>query len=102
MEDSAKPPLTFDQAQAEVSKLTHPRVTKEGMEAKIRSVEYLSHGVTTICILEMHSGFKVIGHSTPASEENFREDVGRSYAYDNAFRQLWQLEGYLLREELSK
>lgn len=94
-------PMTFEEAQAKVATLQHPRVTKEYMEAKIYNVDYLNSGMTTICIITMSNGFKVIGHSTPASSENFDADVGRAYAYDNAFRQLWQLEGYLLREKLS-
>jgi Phage protein (N4 Gp49/phage Sf6 gene 66) family len=48
----------------------------------------------------MKNGFVAIGHSTPASPENFKSDVGEALAYENAFRSLWQLEGYLLCEKL--
>ena len=95
-------PMSFEEAQAVVAQKTAPKVTKESIEAKIHKVHYLYHGFTTICLIEMSTGFKVIGHSTPASEANFDKNVGEAYAYDNAFRQLWQLEGYLLREKLSK
>ena len=48
----------------------------------------------------MENGFAVLGHSAPASAANYDEKVGETYAYENAFKQLWQLEGYLLREKL--
>lgn len=55
----------------------------------------------TIAITKMSNGFMVHGVSAPASPQNFDAEVGKRYAYDNAFKQLWQLEGYLLREWLS-
>ena len=95
-------PMSFEEAQAVVATKTAPKVTKESIEAKIDNVFYLMEMTTTICIIVMNNGFKVIGHSTPASAYNYDKDVGMAYAYDNAFRQLWPLEGYLLREKLSK
>lgn len=95
-------PLTYQEATEKVAATaTHPRVTKESIEALIAQVRYLKDGITTIAVIEMTNGFKVIGHSTPASPENYQEDVGQGYAYDNAFRQIWQLEGYLLRDRLA-
>lgn len=57
--------------------------------------------VLSICILVMQNGFTVIGKSAPASPENFNADLGRKFAYEDAIRQLWPLEGYALREKLS-
>lgn len=94
------PKLTLDEAKEVVATKTAPRVTQESIEAKIESIDYLPHGITTICIIRMRNGFNVLGHSTPASPANFDKDVGERYAYDNAFKQLWVLEGYLLREDL--
>jgi hypothetical protein len=93
--------LTPEEATAKVAATTAPRVTVEGMKAKIADERYLQDGLTTICIIELQSGFKLVGHSTPASAANFDLSVGQYYAYENAFRQMWQLEGYLLREQLS-
>lgn len=96
-----KPPFTYAEATEVVAETAkHPRVTKDSIEAKIADATYLLLGTTTVCVIELRNGFKVFGHSTPASPENFNADVGASYAYDNAFRQLWPLEGYLLRERL--
>lgn len=78
-----------------------PRVTLESMEAKIVKIEYLYHKHLTLCILEMANGFFVVGESAPASVANFDADLGRKFAYENAIRQLWKLEGYALREKLA-
>jgi hypothetical protein len=97
-----EPKLTLSEAKAVVETKTAPRVTEESIKAKIFSVEYIVNGnLLTICIITMHNRFMVHGVSAPASPSNFDADVGKRYAYDNAFKQLWQLEGYLLREKLA-
>lgn len=95
-----EPSLSLDQAKVVVSTKTAPRVTEKSIKAKIERVDYINHEHMTICIIQMQNGFKVIGHSTPASIANYDRNVGERYAYDNACKQLWQLEGYLLREHL--
>lgn len=54
----------------------------------------------TICLITTVNGFTVIGKSAPAAPENFDAAKGRELAHDDAIRQLWPLEGYLLREQL--
>jgi hypothetical protein len=39
-------------------------------------------------------------HQQRKGKHNYRIEIGERYAYDNAYRQLWQLEGYLLREKI--
>lgn len=80
---------------------THPRVTLESMENKIAEEQYLYHGVLTICVLTMANGFYVVGESAPASPENYNRELGEKFAYENAIRQLWKLEGYALRDRLA-
>jgi hypothetical protein len=80
---------------------TAPRVTLESMEAKIVSEDYiLKDDILTLCVLKMQNGFYVVGESAPASPANFDAGLGRKFAYENAIRQLWKLEGYALREQL--
>ncbi len=95
--------------------LNAPRVTPADIEANIAQ-EYFFTGASalkgtpgesspelallTICILVTRNGFTVIGHSAPASPENYREELGHRYAKENAVRQLWPLMGYALRETL--
>lgn len=96
-----EPSLATEQAKATVATKPAPRVTEESIKAKIASVEYILHDVMTLCVITMRSGFKVVGKSAPASRENFDLEVGKRYAYNDAFRQLWPLEGYLLRDRLA-
>lgn len=50
----------------------------------------------TYCILQTNGGFSVTGHSAPASPDNFNAELGRQFAYENAFRQLWPLFAFAL------
>jgi hypothetical protein len=95
-----EPRLTLDEAKAVVATKTAPRVTEDSIQNRIKYVDFLDHYQLTICIITMENGFMVHGVSAPASPDNFDAEVGKRYAYDNAFKQLWQLEGYLLREKL--
>lgn len=94
------PTLSTGQAQLAVSKMLHPRVTELSIRDGIMQVDYLYKDLLTICVLTMDNGFMVHGVSAAASPQNHDEAVGKRYAYDNAFKQLWQLEGYLLRDRL--
>lgn len=95
------PALSLGEAQAIVETKTAPRITEASIKAKIADVEYFRVRHLTICIITLRNGFFVEGHSAPAAPENYDRQVGERYAYDNAFRQLWPLEGYLLREQLA-
>lgn len=97
-----------------------PRVTLENMEAKVASCVFFTGGaahrqftdepgtppspsleVLTICLLTTTSGFTLIGKSAPADPRNYDHRKGREFSYEDAIRQMWQLEGYLLREQLA-
>jgi len=97
-----EPNLTLEEAKAVVATKTAPRVTEESIKGKIRSVEY--HPILPIgilCVITMENGWVSTGFSAPADARNFDAEVGKRYAYDHAFKPLWQLEGYLLRERLA-
>ncbi len=82
---------------------TAPRVSLESMEAKIVDTAYWQPlGTTlTVCVMQMQNGFYVVGESASASPENFDAELGKKFAYENAIRKLWQLEGYALRDRLA-
>lgn len=84
--------------------LTAPRITPEIIEGKIKREQYyVFEGSTfTVCLLTLENGFTVIGKSACASPENFDAEIGRKIARDNAKNKIWALEGYLLKENLSK
>ena len=56
----------------------------------------------TFCVLVLKNGFTITGESACASPENFDPDLGRKIARENAVAKIWALEGYLLRDKLSK
>jgi len=56
----------------------------------------------TFCVLVLKNGFTVTGESACASPENFDAELGRDIARRNAVAKIWLLEGYLLKERLSK
>lgn len=78
-------------------------VDKQYLEARIKDVYYtvMPDGRTTVCTIEMVNGFTVNGFSACVLASNFDAALGRRYSYENAFGQLWPLEGYLLAEQLS-
>ncbi len=92
---------------------THPRVALKDIQDAIGSQFFVTADVAvgqsgmkplcllTLCILVMKNGFVVVGKSAPASPENFDAEKGRTFAYEDAVRQLWPLMGYALRDKLS-
>lgn len=77
------------------------RISLEQIRSKIIDKEFF-HPATlprmTICVLLLENGFAVVGKSTPADGVNFNEELGRKFAYEDAERQVWPLEAYLLRQ----
>ena len=82
--------------------LNAPRLTPSHIDNTIKDIYYhiVPGTTTTICALTLFNGFVVIGHSAAASKENFDASIGQKVAYDNAREQIWQLEGYLLKDKL--
>ena len=82
--------------------LTAPRLTPEDIEAKIRDVTYtnLPSGKAVVCEITLENGFSVRGESAVVAKENFDQSIGNMIALKNAREKIWQLEGYLLQEQL--
>lgn len=94
-----------------------PRVTLEKMNDEIVAENIFNLGdalraighpapadadLTTICALTTKLGFVLIGTSACVSRENYSAEIGARIARQKAFDQLWPLEGYRLKAELSK
>lgn len=91
-----------DAASAAVQK-TEFRVTLDSITEKVVEVEYHNPTVCphmTVAFVKMENGFIVTGESAPADAANFDADLGRKFAFENAVRKIWTLEGYLLRDYL--
>lgn len=82
--------------------LDAPRLTPDHIDATIIDEDYFRFPDTTVtaCLLTLRNGYTVLGESACASPENFDAELGRKIARDNARNRIWQLEGYLLREQL--
>jgi hypothetical protein len=78
----------------------HQKVTKEGIEARIISVDYMvmANSTVTICNLILENGYSVRGESACVDPRNFDMEIGRQLAYRDAINKIWPLEGYLLAE----
>lgn len=84
--------------------LNAPRLKPEDIDAAILTEQFhVFEGTTmTVCCLTLKNGYNVVGESAAASPENFDEEIGKRIAKENARNKIWQLEGYLLKDKLSK
>lgn len=94
--------------------LTAPRVTPDQIEQTIMAEYWFTAynavspdapkmdelRLLTIAVLVLKNGFTVVGTSACASPENFNAEIGGRLAREDARRQIWKLEGYLLKEGL--
>lgn len=78
-----------------------PRVTDDKLAAVIASETFVHRavGTLTICVLTLVNGFTVVGKSACVSPANYREDLGEHYAREDAKRQIWGFEAYLLKQQ---
>lgn len=78
------------------------KVTLEGIKAKIKGETYLvlPDGKSTLCILDLQNGFTIKGLSACVDAAEFDLNMGRKIAFEDAIRQIWPLEGYLLAEKM--
>jgi len=78
------------------------KVTLEGIKAKIKGETYLvlPDGKSTLCILDLQNGFTIKGLSACVDAAEFDLNMGRKIAFEDAIRQIWALEGYLLAERM--
>lgn len=100
--------MTNEQIEKEIvdKNLTAPRVSLQSIKDKIQEVEYVKHitkkgKILRWAIITMDNDFGVVGKpSCSASIENDDEELGEKIAYDNAFDEIWALEGYNLASKL--
>jgi len=114
--------MSIEQTDREAAQVGHPdapRVSLEFIKKKIQARTFgqasdlldpsdgfpsaieKQMSLLTICVLVMKNGFTIIGKSAPASPDRFDAEFGKKLAYEDAIRQVWPFEGYLLREQLS-
>jgi len=74
------------------------KLNRDEIHEKIKTRTYfvLPDGRTTICQLELENGFTINGISSVLDGNDFNLLMGRQFAYQDAVRQIWPLEAYLL------
>ena len=90
------------EAEIQARGLNAPRLTPDHIDACIKYCEYwiVPNTPTTVCAMILQNNFVLVGTSAAASMANFDEEIGRNIAYGNAREQIWNLEGYLLKQYL--
>jgi hypothetical protein len=75
-------------------------VTEDMLKAKIKRESYYQpEGTTlTVCVLELHNGFLMVGKSACISPSFFDAEKGKQIAKADAIDRMWELEGYYQKE----
>lgn len=82
--------------------LNAPRLSPDKIDAVIVGETFttLPSGKVMVCELTLKNGFTVRGEAAVVSKENFNEQVGQKVSRENARNKVWELEGYLLQQNL--
>lgn len=77
-------------------------VTITDMQKKTKKVEYyrVPDTTTTLCFMHLDCGFLIIGKSACVDPTKYNQALGEKYAYEDAINKMWELEGYLLANEM--
>ncbi len=83
---------------------TAPRLNPKHIDDTIVSEQFhvFEPSMLTVCALTLRNGFVVVGTSAAASPENYDRAIGERVAREKARNEIWQLEGYLLRQKLAE
>lgn len=79
------------------------KLTPEDINNVIMDEEYyrFPESTVTVCRLVLENGYSVVGKSATLDEANFDAEIGEQVARADAVRQIWELEGYLLKQVLN-
>ena len=92
--------ISNDELDKRLANRPAPSVTLDLIKSKVRSCDYVESGVLTIAVVSLENGYTVTGQSACADPANYDPEIGRKIAFDNALKEVWPLEGYLLRQRL--
>lgn len=91
--------LDNKQLEAKLEKSPAPRMKKEYIESRVKDYEYIMVAPTVmLCQITLDNGFSVRGESACVNSKNFDQEIGEKLSFDNAFKQLWALFGFMLAE----
>jgi Phage protein (N4 Gp49/phage Sf6 gene 66) family len=91
--------MTDEELKAALESLPGERVTEDYIESRIVGRKFDKMGLTvTVCSLLLDNGYSVRGESACVDPANYNKEIGEKLAFDDAFRKLWPLFGFLLAE----
>jgi hypothetical protein len=91
--------MTDNELKAALAGLQYERVTEEFMRSRIAEVKFHKLGPTLMnCTIHLDNGYTSTGESACVDPANYNKEIGEKLAYDNAFRKLWPLFGFVLAE----
>lgn len=77
-------------------------ITESDVTFIIDSAEYLKLGEkTTVCFMKLKNGFEIVGSSSCVDPENYDDEVGAKYAFEQARNKVWELLGFELQSKLA-
>lgn len=78
------------------------KITLEHINSKITKEYYhvVPDTTLTFCVLTLENGYTVTGESACVDPTNFDEQIGKDLAKKQAVDKIWNLEGYLLKQQL--
>lgn len=78
------------------------KVEEQDIIDQIAKVEYhiLPGTTTTIAVITLKNEWASTGISACVDPANFNKEVGEEWAYKDAFKKLWPLFGFMLRQRL--
>ncbi len=83
------------------SKQLRNRVSLQDILGKIKATQYitLDDRRTTLCVANTENGFTIVGKSACVDADLYNKALGEKYAFEDVVEQMWELEGYLLKQE---
>lgn len=94
--------ISDDKLACAMEALPGKRVTAEAIQQRIKAVDFIDAPgcapTLTICNIALDNGYSVRGESACVDPANYKQEIGRKLAYEDAIRKLWPLFGFLLAE----
>lgn len=79
------------------------KITPELINSRIKSTQFYhlaQNQTVTICRITLDNGYSAGGESACVDPANYNQRLGEKIAYDDAFKKLWPLFGFLLAEQI--
>lgn len=93
----------FNKIEEKKEKVEAPKITKEYIDDIITNSYISVHtmfGKCTVMTCRLPNGFVLVESSSCVNPENYNEEIGYDICLEKITNKIWELEGYMLQEEL--